>query len=73
MDVSSSLMFLSPEEAVRLIRVYGPDRLVFGSDFPLWNPAEEVTRFLRLPLTAGEFEQIVWKTGHALLNLPENL
>ncbi len=67
MDVSSSLMFMSPEEAVKRIRGYGASRLVYGSDYPLWNPVTEWDRFSRLPLTDGEREQICWKTAASLL------
>ena len=38
-DLSSSLMFLEKERAVRIIRSYGSDRVLFGTDFPLWSPA----------------------------------
>lgn len=71
MDISSSLMFMSQETAVHYIRAYGPERLVYGSDFPLWDPVQEVRRFQELPLTAAEQEQIAWKTAAAILDLPE--
>lgn len=67
MDVSSSLMFMSLEDAVKRIRSYGTERLVYGSDFPLWNPTEEWERFLKLPLTEEEQEQITYKTALTVL------
>ena len=69
MDVSSSLMFMSKETAVHYIRTYGTERLVFGSDFPLWDPVEEVKRFFSLPLTGREQEQIAWKTAADILGI----
>lgn len=66
MDISSSLMFMSPEKAVRLINHYGAERLVYGTDFPLWDPVVEVPRFLSLPLTAQQQEQIAYKTAESL-------
>lgn len=57
-DISSSMMFLSPERTVEYIRAFGPDRVMFGSDFPLWDPAAEVKRFETLPLTGEEREMI---------------
>lgn len=69
MDVSSSLMFMSQEEAVRRIRDYGAERLVYGTDFPLWDPVQEVKRFQSLPLTAEEFDLISHKNAEALLGL----
>ena len=45
----------------------GLDRVVFGTDFPLWNPVEETQRFLQLKLTDAEFEQIGRKTALRVL------
>lgn len=67
MDISSALMFMDRETAVRYIRHYGPERLVYGSDFPLWDPVVEVERFLSLGLTDGEMEQIAYKTAMRIL------
>lgn len=66
MDVSSSLMFMSQEKAVSLINHYGAERLVYGTDFPLWDPLVEVPRFLSLPLKAQQQEQIAHKTAEGL-------
>lgn len=68
-DTSSSLMFMEPEEAVEYIRHYGAERFLYGSDFPMWDPEVELQRFLQLPLTDAEKEQIAWKTGAALLRI----
>ena len=69
LDVSSSLMFMSQGEAERYIRLYGAERMAFGSDYPLWDPVQEVNRFLQLQLTPDELEQIAWKTAHRFLKL----
>lgn len=58
-DTSSSLYAVSPEEAAGIIRRYGARRVFFGTDYPMWEPSEEVERFLRLPLTDGEKEGIL--------------
>lgn len=60
-DTSSSLMFLTPEEGAEIIRHYAPDHVFFGSDYPMWDPAEEVERFRQLPLTEEEKENIFAK------------
>lgn len=69
MDVSSSLMFMAPGEAERYINLYGAERMAFGTDYPVWDPVEEVARFLALELTAEQQEQIAWKTAARFLNL----
>ena len=66
-DVSSSLMFMPEGEGEKYIRAYGPERMLFGTDFPLWNPVEETKRFLQLKLTDAEFEQIGSKTALRIL------
>lgn len=49
-DTSSSLAFLSRDDARRLIDRFGPDRFFYGTDFPMWDPKEELQRFLSLGL-----------------------
>lgn len=57
-DTSSSLFAVSPEEAVKVIHRYGADRVFFGTDYPMWDPVEEMQRFQALPLTEAEREKI---------------
>lgn len=68
-DVSSSLMFMEDGMAEQLINSYGAERFVYGSDYPMWDPQEEMERFLRLKLTPAQFEQIAHKTAEAILKL----
>ena len=44
-----------------------PERFVYGTDFPLWDPRTEVPRFLKLKLTPEEMEQIAYKTALHIL------
>lgn len=57
-DCSSSLFALQPREAVRIFQHFGMDHVIFGTDYPMWSPTEEVERFLRLPLTREEQQLI---------------
>lgn len=59
-DTSSSLYAMDAATAVGIIRGYGTDRVVFGTDYPVWDVKEEVERFLQLPLTDAERERILW-------------
>lgn len=68
-DVSSSLMFMDEGVAEKYIGAYGAQRLAFGTDYPLWDPVEEVQRFMRLKLTDDQFEQIAHKTAEEFLKL----
>ena len=38
LDISSTMMFLSPEQVTKYIHGYGAERILFGTDFPLWSP-----------------------------------
>lgn len=58
-DCSSSLYALDKDEAVKVIHRYGADRVFFGTDYPMWQPKDEVARFMALPLTAEEQENIL--------------
>lgn len=68
-DTSSSLMFMEPGEAEEIIRHYGAERFLFGTDYPMWDPVAEVERFFRLALTDDEKEQIAWNTAAQLLRV----
>lgn len=68
-DTSSSLPFLSPETAADIIRKHGSDKVLFGTDYPMWMPNEELDRFMKLPLTDEEREKILWKNCAKLLNI----
>ena len=68
-DVSSSLMFMEEGVAEKFINHYGAERFVYGSDFPMWNPAEEMERFKKLKLTDRQFDQISHETAEYLLQL----
>lgn len=69
MDISSSLMFMGEGVAEHYINLYGAERLAFGSDYPLWDPVEEVNRFLQLKLSPAQFDQIARKTAESLFQL----
>lgn len=68
-DISSSLMFMPDGEAEKYINAYGAERMAFGSDYPLWDPVQEVEQFLRLRLTPEQMEQIAHKTAERFLHL----
>ncbi len=68
-DTSSSLYALEKEKARNIIRRYSRDRVLFGTDFPMWNPLEELERFVSLGLTDDEQEKILRMNAEDLLNL----
>lgn len=69
MDISSTLMFMEKGQAEYYINHYGVERLAFGTDYPVWDPVQEVQRFLSLNITQTQREQIAHKTAERFLNL----
>ncbi len=53
-DCSSSMPYLEDGAIVKMMREYGAERVLFGTDYPLWSPAKEMENFARLPLTDEE-------------------
>ncbi len=68
-DCSSSMYALTPEKTVELIRIYGAERVLFGTDYPLMSPVTETERFLKLALTPDERERILWKNAAAFYGI----
>lgn len=66
-DISSSIMFMEKGVAVEYINRYGAEKMLFGSDFPLWDPRVEVKTFLDLDLTHKQKEQIAYKNALHIL------
>ena len=50
-DCSSSFYALSDETAAKLIGDYGADRVLFGTDFPMWDPKTELDTLMKFDLT----------------------
>lgn len=66
-DISSSFMFFPPEKMKKIISDCGPDRFLFGTDFPLWEPAHEVALFYEMDLPPADMEKIAYKNALRLL------
>lgn len=57
-DTSSSIMFLGQKRAKELIRLYGSDRVVFGTDYPMWTAKDSIEEIMSLGLRDDELEKI---------------
>ena len=58
-DCSSAMPWISDEKTVEIIRRYGAERVLFGTDYPMWSPVKELDRFMRLDLTDDEKRMIL--------------
>lgn len=71
-DTSSALEFLGPRRTVELCRAYGIERVLFGSDFPMWSPVSELNMILAMDFTPEELEAITWKNALRFIGLEES-
>ncbi len=65
-DCSSSFYGMTNEEALGCIRLFGAERVLFGTDFPMWDPEEEVRRFYSLGLEKWEQDCIFFKNAEKI-------
>lgn len=68
-DCSSSLYQWTPEQAANAIHSFGADHVLYGTDYPMWTPEEELERFMQIPLSNQEREDILWNNAARLLKL----
>lgn len=69
-DTSSSLFALTKEQARESIEHFGIDHTLFGTDFPMWEPAGELQRFFALELSEAENRAILYDNFARLFQIP---
>lgn len=69
LDTSSSFEMLGKKRAKELIRLYGAERMVFGTDFPMWNVDKELKTFFDLGLSEEENNLILHGNAEKILKL----
>lgn len=68
-DTSSTLFMLDAKRGRELIDIFGTEKVMFGTDYPLWEIGEELERFLKINLTDSELKKILWENAAGLLGL----
>lgn len=66
-DMCSSHMFMPEGLIKKYINGYGADRVLFGSDFPLWDPVKEAEYLINLDIPYEQKEKIAYKNALNLL------
>ena len=69
-DCSSTFYWGGVEPAGRLIRMLGTDRVMFGSDYPMWTPKTELETLLGLGFSDTELEQILYRNAANFFHIP---
>ena len=70
-DTSSTSYALGREKVRALIRKWGTDRILFGSDYPMWNPQPEIDCLTGMELTEDEYRRIFWDNAARVFGLDE--
>ena len=68
-DTSSTMYSVPPEHINELIRQYGTDHVLFGSDYPMWDAGTELEYIEKLDLTNEERELILHKNTERILGI----
>ena len=68
-DTSSTFYALGRDRCRELIRSWGADRVMFGSDYPMWNAQPEIDCLLEMALTEDEYRRIFWDNAAILFGL----
>lgn len=67
MDISSSFWWLGKRRTRELIEIYGTERILFGSDFPMWSPKGEFDFFTSLGLSDKQYQEILLENPQRFL------
>lgn len=59
-DTSSTLKWAPKEAVLYLIDQLGIDHIMWGTDFPMWSPSEEIDRFLALGLSHEDNQKVFY-------------
>lgn len=70
LDESSSLGFLGPRRARELTHMWGCDCIMFGSDYPMWDPVAEYEQFSSAGFTERELDDLCWHNAERFIGSP---
>jgi predicted TIM-barrel fold metal-dependent hydrolase len=69
LDMSSSMRFLGPRRTRELVETYGYDRILFGSDFPMWQPINELKTFRAVGFSQDALDRMCWYNTERFLGM----
>ena len=67
-DTCSSIAFIGVKRAQELIRHYGADHVLFGTDFPMWDAKDELAYLEEMDLTQEERDLIFSQNAKRLIS-----
>ena len=58
-DCSSTMYWVPLDKTAEIIRRYGAEKVLFGTDYPMWDPRTELDMFFKLGLSDEEMKLIL--------------
>ncbi len=63
---TGGIAYLTEEQARNMIHSYGVDRVLYGTDYPMWSPKSELDAFFALGLSREENRKILSENARKL-------
>lgn len=68
-DTCSCFAFMDRQKAKDIILAYGTDRVLFGTDYPMWSMEEELNSILSLRLSEGDTRKILAENAENIFGI----
>lgn len=68
-DCSSTFYAVTPGKARELVRAWTPDRVMFGTDYPLWPQQRDVDALLAMDLDDADYRKIFWENAERVYGI----
>lgn len=68
-DCSSTFHWVDPMLTKKLILKLGTDRVLFGTDYPMWTPKTELDTFLSLGFPEADNRRILWENAQRVFGV----
>lgn len=68
-DTCSSFELTGTRHGRELIDLFGVDRVMFGSDFPMWDPAKELDMLRSMGYNQDDFEKLTWRNAERFVGI----
>ncbi len=63
------IIYLDCDHAVRLIRAWGADKVIYGTDYPMWSPVADIEAFFALGLSESENRAILSENAKRVFHI----
>ncbi|MBE6628588.1 MAG: amidohydrolase [Ruminococcaceae bacterium] len=68
-DSSSSFAFMPARRVGELIKAWGADKVLFGTDYPMWIPQNEIDELMKLGLSDEDYRKIFSENAKKVFSL----